>query len=254
MAAQVKVPGIGTVPRAWLTVGGAAIAGIVIYAYMRRSRDASASQQDLEQQLADAGYVPADWSPDAFVGATAPGGETFDPQVEQLNVTTNAQWSQRVVDLLEGVGYDRNKAAATIGKYLSGQPLDGTEKLIIQTAIALLGNPPAGALPIISLPSAFPTTPSSPTTALAPPTLAVRPAVGRPGRRYTLTWGSTVGATGYEYRSVVGHRGEVVRHFPATRHTYTTAVQPATGQLAFEVRATKTGKKSPWNRVTVRAA
>jgi hypothetical protein len=234
-----------------VVVGGAAVAGIVVYAYIQRSRD---RQPTPEEMVDAAGYVPSDWSPDAYVGATVPGGETFDPQVDRLDVTTNAEWSQRVIDLLEGVGYTREKASATVAKYLSGEQLDATEKLITQTAIAMLGNPPAGALPILSLPSVTGSTPSTPTQTPAPPSLAVRPAVGGPARRYVLSWGSVVGATGYEYRGVYRRIGGIVRHFPPTRHSYTTAVTPPTGHLAFEIRTTRHGQHSPWNRVTVRAA
>ena len=253
-ANEVKIVGIGKIPRSWLLAGGAAIAGIVVYAYIRRSRAAPDVEPGSDEQLDEAGYVPSDWSPDAFVGAQAPGGAAFDPQVDRLDVTTNAEWSQRVIDLLTDVGYDRTKAAQTIGKYLSGQALDGTEKLIIQTAIAMLGNPPAGALPIISQQGPYPTVPSTPTTALAPPSLAVRPGMGKGTGRYVLAWGSSPGATGYQVRWVVGHVGGIPRPLPATQHSYTTAPAPKRGHLAFEVRATAPAKSSSWNRVTVRAA
>jgi hypothetical protein len=251
-ANEVKIVGIGKIPRSWLLAGGAAVAGIVVYAYIRRSRVAPELEPGSEEQLDAAGYVPSDWSPDAFVGATTPGGAAYDPQVDRLDVTTNAEWSQRVIDLLTDVGYDRTKAATTIGKYLSGQPLDGVEKLIVQTAIAMLGNPPAGALPIISLPSAYPTTPSTPTTAPPPPSLAVRPAIGKGSGRYVATWGSVPGATGYQFRWVVRHVGGTVLSFPATKHSHETSKPPTTGHLAFEIRTVKGSSRSQWNRVTIR--
>jgi hypothetical protein len=150
-----NVPGIGKVDRKWILAGGAAVAGIILFTYWRNSR---LPDEELPEEGAE--YAAGDqWTPDAYIGASAPGGETYDPNAITENVPgTNAEWSQRVIDALESVGYDRNKAATTVGKYLAGQPLDLTEKLIIQTAIAMLGNPPAGALPIISAPST-PTTP-----------------------------------------------------------------------------------------------
>lgn len=196
MAEQVNVPGIGKANRTWVIGGLAAVAGIVIYAYMRRS-SAQGPEPGSDEQLDAAGYIPSDWSPDAYVGATRPGGETYDPSdVADTTPLTNAEWSQRVVDLLEGVGYDRNKAAATVGKYLSGQPLDASEKLIIQTAIALLGNPPAGALPILSTPSTPTTTPPSTSTKLAKPTM--RYWAGDPRNTiYGLAWNRIPGAAYY---------------------------------------------------------
>jgi hypothetical protein len=146
---DVKVPGVGNVDRKWVFAGLAASAGIVVYAYWRRSQAPAESPVEGDQ------YATGDeYTPDAYIGATSPGGETYDPNDIETNIpTTNAEWSQRVIDALESVGYDRMKAATTVGKYLGGQPLDATEKLIMQVALAMLGNPPAGALPIISAPA-----------------------------------------------------------------------------------------------------
>ena len=157
--ASVNVPAVGKVKRQWVVAGLAAVAGIVVVAYWRAAR----TPVEEPAQEGTEGVAGDEWSPDAYAGATAPGGASFIPGDTASDATpgTNVEWAQRVVDLLEGVGYDRNKAAATIGKYLAGQPLDGTEKLIVQAALALLGNPPAGALPIITAGSA-PTQPGSP--------------------------------------------------------------------------------------------
>jgi hypothetical protein len=89
---------------------------------------------------------------------------------------------------------------------------------------------------------------------LAPPSLAVRPAIGAGTGRYVLSWGSSPGATGYQVRWVVGHVGGIPRPYPTSVHSHTTAPAPPRGHLAFEVRATKPAASSPWNRVTVRAA
>jgi hypothetical protein len=196
MPEQVNVPGIGKTDRKWVLAGLAAAAGIVVYAYWRRAQAPTGPAPGSDEQLDEAGYVPSDWSPDAYVGATAPGGPNYDPgDVADTTPTTNAEWSQRIVDLLENVGYDRNKAAATVGKYLSGQPLDATEKLIIQAGIALLGNPPAGALPIISAPST-PTTTTPTATKLAKP--ALRYWAGDPrNTNYGLGWNRVSGAAYY---------------------------------------------------------
>ena len=157
MPENVKVPGVGNVDRKWVIAGLGGVAAIVVYAYWRRS------QAPEEEPLGEGEtYLGDEWSPDAYIGADTPGGQTYTPEVRDDIVNTNAEWAQRVVDLLEGVGYDRNLAAATIGKYLAGQPLTATEKILVQAAIGLLGNPPAGAIPIWSIPTP-PTTPT-PTT------------------------------------------------------------------------------------------
>jgi hypothetical protein len=161
MAEEVQVPAIGKVDRKWVFAGLAAVGGIVVYAWWRRGQNAAVAPVPGEGDV-----VPADIGAsgtDAFSGATSPGGAGFDEPTIDTTPNTNAEWSQRVIDLLEGAGFDRTFAATTIGKYLSGQPLALSEKLLVQTAIALLGNPPAGALPIISAPET-PTTTTPPTT------------------------------------------------------------------------------------------
>jgi hypothetical protein len=188
---DVKVPGVGNVDRKWVFAGLAASAGIVVYAYWRRSQAPAESPVEGDQ------YATGDeYTPDAYIGATAPGGETYDPNAIETNIpTTNQEWSQRAIDALESVGYTRDKAATTIGKYLAGQPLDLAEKLIIQVAIAMMGNPPAGALPIISAPST-PTAPTPTSNKLATPVL--RMGVGDPRNTfYQLTWTKVPGATIY---------------------------------------------------------
>lgn len=152
MPDQVKVPGAGKVNKTWLYTGLAAIAGIVVYAYWRRASDTPAPGEG-EATVGD------QWSPDAFTGAgtPAPGGETYDPNEVTTRFdmpTTNAEWTQRVIEALAGTGTDITFAAATIGKYLSGQVLNAAEKIVAQTGIAMMGNPPAGALPILSGPEA----------------------------------------------------------------------------------------------------
>jgi hypothetical protein len=202
MPEQVNVPAVGKVDRKWVFAGLAAAAGIAVYAYWRRAgQEGPAPGSD--EQLDAAGYIPSDWSPDAYVGATAPGGETYDPTIVDQAPLTNADWTQRVVDLLENVGVDRNKAAITVGKYLSGQPLDASEKLIIQTAIALLGNPPAGALPIISAPSTPTTTPTNPAAKLARPTLRVGAGL-LSNTIYQLSCNRVPGAIGYLWQRTRG--------------------------------------------------
>jgi hypothetical protein len=190
---DVNVPAVGKVDRKWVFAGLAAAAGIVVYAYWR------ASQAPAEEAPGEGDeYAAGDsYTPDAYIGATQPGGETYDPNATETNVpTTNAEWSQRVIDALESVGYERSNAAQTVGKYLAGQPLNTAEKLTIQVAIAMLGNPPAGAIPIISAPST--PTPPQPTTSNKLATPVLRMGAGAPGNLfYQLTWTKVPGAVTY---------------------------------------------------------
>jgi hypothetical protein len=199
---QVNVPAVGKVDRKWIFAGLAAAAGVVVFAYWRNSQAPAVSPEEGDQYAAG-----DDYTPDAYIGATQPGGETYDPNDGTTNIpTTNQEWSTRAIDALESVGYDRAKVATTIGKYLAGQPLDLAEKLIIQVAIAMLGNPPAGELPIISAPSTPPTTtppPATTTTKLARPTLRV--GAGDPSNTiYQLACNKIPGAIYYDWKRTAG--------------------------------------------------
>lgn len=192
MAEQVKVPGAGKVNRTWLFAGAAAVAGIVVYAYWKRASQPAELPGEGEATAGD------QWSPDAYTGAGigAPGGETYDPNdvtSRYVAPVTNAEWTQRVVDMLANAGFDLTYAASTIGKYLSGQALTAAEKILVQTGLAMMGNPPAGSLPVISAPepTATPTT-----TALAKPALRSSPGDPR-NTNYALSWTKVSGAAYY---------------------------------------------------------
>lgn len=203
MPDSVQVPGAGKVNKTWLWAGAAAVAGIVVFAYMRRSNEPIAA--------GEGEVAPGDqWSPDAYTGAGigAPGGETYDPNdvsTRFMAPVTNAEWTQRVVDALAGMGYDITFAASTVGKYLSGQALNAAEKIVMQAGIAVMGSPPAGALPIISGPE--PTTGS--TDKLARPTLRSSPGDPR-NTNYALAWNRVAGAAFYLLERTAPNRATVL--------------------------------------------
>jgi hypothetical protein len=242
LAENVNVPAVGKVDRKWVIAGLGGVAAIVIYAYWRR---AQAPEEDPAEEGDE--YAAGDeWSPDAYIGATQPGGATYQPEETDTDVNTNAEWAQRVVDLLEGVGYDRNLAAATIGKYLAGQPLTTTEKILVQAAIGLLGNPPGGAIPIFSLPTPTTPTPTTPSgTKLATPRLSAN-AGDRRNTNYALSWTKVPGAAYYTLKRELGPGSptslNVVgtsRRTPALKRNYT---------YQYRIQAHGPGKKpSDWS-------
>lgn len=206
MATQTEVPGIGKVKKQYVFAGVGISAGIVGYAWWRARSAATAVPGEGDVSQAD--LIGSDGSPDSFAGAVTPGGSTVVGTVPGAGPPlTNAEWTQRVVDMLSGVGYDSQQAADTIGKYLSGQPLTATEKILVQAAIGLLGPPPAGALPIISAPdtpsggtpppSGGGTTPPPSGTKSKLATPSVRAVRADTRGRYRLTWNKIPGATFY---------------------------------------------------------
>lgn len=247
MAETVKVPAIGSVKKKWVLAGLGVSAGIVGWAWWHKGTGSTEPAGEGDVTGGDLSYTP-----DAYSGATGiPGGSTvtnIDPESPFGAPGTNAEWSQRLVDLLEGVGFDRNFAASTIGKYLSGNPLTTNEALSIQTGLALLGNPPAGALPIVKSNPAVPPPPATGGTAKpsAPSTLNVKKVNNN---TWQLSWSPVSGATNYEVRAVTGHTGDAVRTVSGTSYTATSAQRA--GHLAFEVRAKNANGVSAWKRNTV---
>jgi len=162
----VTVPVIGTVQRRWLFVGGAAVAVIVAYAYMRRRATVNAP----------ATFDPATGSPTS--GGTyvnpVPGGNGGSDTVDSTptSIDTNAQWVQAVIADLAGLDINVQFALTALGNYLAA-PHNGTVALdedqlrIVRQAWALRGQPPEGAAtPVLATPGV--TTPPPSTT--PPPT------------------------------------------------------------------------------------
>lgn len=143
MAETVELPVIGNVPKTYVYVGGAVIAGIVGYAWFTNSQ-------------ADEEYVPDDGYPydegdigygdDSYVNP-APGGSTVDSEPvdpDSLPPTTNGEWTRRAIDQLEAVGYDAKEVARVLGKYLGRRQVTKAEASIIRAAIGVMGPPPQG--------------------------------------------------------------------------------------------------------------
>lgn len=103
--------------------------------------------------------VDANGNPDAVATlATSSAGESYtNPNpIEDTGTTasggasTDEQWTQNVINDLEGIGYDPETVATAISQYLASQPLTSAQVTIIRTAWAYEGRPPGEPnLPII---------------------------------------------------------------------------------------------------------
>jgi hypothetical protein len=192
---QVNVPAVGRVKKTWVYVGLAAAGSIAAYSYWRRSQDTTAPAPG-EGDISAADLT----SPDAFVN---PGGSTVIPDSSEQPPFTNADWFQRVLDLLEAAGVDRTLASQTLGKYLAGNPLNTAEKLIIQQAKGLLGPPPAGDLPIISAPETPPPSGTGTPPSPVPPSGAPAKVTGlhvharNANKSVSISWNRASGAAQY---------------------------------------------------------
>jgi hypothetical protein len=170
MSDTIKVPGVGPVDQRWVIASGALVAGIVGFAWWHRglADAAPADASATDPGLFDGSAGADDGAPWPFRPGV--GGSTVDDSGAAAGTappTTNAQWSQEAVDKLESAGWERNKSAAVLGKYLARTPLAPDEVILVHAAIALEGPPPQGSYSVVPAPPTAP--PRTPPTATAGP-------------------------------------------------------------------------------------
>lgn len=139
MGTQVRIPGDGTIGRTWLIAGGALLAGILGYAYLRRAQSTSPSP------TADQTATPTELPP-ADIGSVTTGGGVTD--TGKTFITTNAEWAQDATSKLTDLGFDPVAVSTALGKYLSNQFVTKTEAQYIYTALAVSGKPPIGSFTV----------------------------------------------------------------------------------------------------------
>lgn len=119
----------------------------------------------------------------------------------QTAITTNAQWGQAAEAAMGSSGNDN--IAAAIAKYLAGQPVTQDQELIVQEAMAVVGQPPQAAAdgypPKIKVSKGGGTggNATNPVTGLH---------VSQPGTTgVDIAWTAAPGATSYQVTSTHGH-------------------------------------------------
>lgn len=136
----VDVPVVGNVDKKWLWIGGATLAGILAYAYYKRSQAPTVIEEGIEGNdfLTDdgSGNVP---------GGT---GNSNVPNPNQEVIDTLAEWTADVVLKLGAADWDTGFIYTTIGKWTAGEGLVANEKALVLAAIAASGQPPGGPYPI----------------------------------------------------------------------------------------------------------
>lgn len=146
----VDLPVAGPVKKQWVYVGLAGVAGIVGYAYWKRSQNAATV---VEPGIEDYGGGLQTGG----AGSTTPGlayQPIDDPgDDEDRAPTTNAEWTQRAVSYLSQLNFDPQVVAIALGKYLSRLPLTPAEADIVRTATGAIGRPPVGEYQIIMVPN-----------------------------------------------------------------------------------------------------
>lgn len=135
------LPVIGTVERRWVLAGAALVAGIVGYAYYKRRQSSAAAAATAIDPATGLPYTAESMSAGGSYSNPNPGAVGAATVTGTTQITTDAQWSQQVLQQLAGI-IDTTALATALGKYLAGQPLTTDESLWIRTAWALVGHPP----------------------------------------------------------------------------------------------------------------
>lgn len=127
----IDLPAVGKVNKTYVYVGGAAAAGIVVYAWWSRSR------------------TPAPVYDVDTVGETeykAPGGgggSTYTgPMPEGIN--SNLEWAKEAVEWFASNGYDTAACTIAVTRYLARKPLNTREQEWVSIVVTMIGEPPEG--------------------------------------------------------------------------------------------------------------
>lgn len=204
MAETVKLPAIGPVKKQYVYIGGALIVGIVGYAWWTRAGTGGGGEV-LEPEP---GVIPEDYpAVGDLPGTVQVGTGAVDDFGAGSIINTNTEWFAAALSGLADAGYEPLNVAATLGKFLSRQGLSADEKVVIQAAKGMVGEPPQGGpWPIIDQLPPPPTTtppPAGTPTKLAAPVL--RASAGDPrNTNYALAWTKITGAAYYILKRELG--------------------------------------------------
>jgi len=125
-----------------LLVLGAAGGTYVVWSWSKANKRAKTAAA-APAPPSDTGYVT-----NSSAGAPMPNPGTVASQLGGVqngnNPTTNADWTQTALKLMNGAGYDGATVTAALGKYLANQELTDAEALVVRAALGLAGPPPVG--------------------------------------------------------------------------------------------------------------
>lgn len=193
------------IPKWGLYAGGAAAAGILLYAYWSRSGSSSGSNDEAPaESYDDTGYGEYGESGYSGIGIYDPatGGTIGTGYGQTVTTANNAAWTQAAILYLGGT-YDQGALSTAIGKALNGRPMTDTEINMFNAARAALGDPPQGFPPIRHVGSS---TPAGTSGSKLKPVTGTR-ATATTTSTITLTWNRLSGAKGYRIYAVPDKAG-----------------------------------------------
>lgn len=232
----VDVPGAGKVKKRYIMIPAGIAAAYVAYRWYQASR------AEGEPSGSDGTYTSDDLSEYGLStsgGATNITGNTGNTQTDGTNphvINTNADWTNRAVELLTNQGFDGQTVSLALGEFLARRSLDKTEASIARAALAAAGQPPVGG-PYSVIEAAT----TAPAELKAPTGLK---ATANTSTSVTLAWDAVAGAGYYRvYRS--GSSTNVGATDAGNKSIVIGGLQPNT-DYTFSVAAdTTTGKPGP---------
>lgn len=164
----VKVPGIGPTSKRTIYYGAAAVAVIVVGAYLYKARKSSGTVVATDPATGTAtGGAYVNPAPSRTVDATI-----GDPGL----ITTDDQWSNAVAPMLISADWDAQYVYLTLGKYLAGVELTSDEAALIRAAWGMKGHPPSNRGILLATSTSTPGNTTTPPPASTPPPPASTPA------------------------------------------------------------------------------
>lgn len=150
MSDTIEVPVAGRMNKKIVIGGLVVVAGVVGYAYWRRSL--APAEGPIEPGIEDyTGGVQTGGSGSTTGGLAYLNPPPADVDPDDLPPTTNAQWTQRGVDYMQNLAFDAQFVATTLGKYLARVPVIDREADVIRTVEGAIGKPPIGEYRIIQV-------------------------------------------------------------------------------------------------------
>jgi hypothetical protein len=225
MPEDVTIPKVGKLPTKVLIPLAVGLVGFVGWRYWQARKGTGA---DAGTTITDGDFGAVDSSIPGVVGAVKPdngygdSGNTGDGGVDDpTRFTNNAQWTDYVVGKLQQSDtWSYSDIVAAIGLGLAGRPTTTAQQTILRAALAIGGQPPSGAIVIVS---------GGDTAPIVSPSSA-RLIVSRPDH-LTFSWAPVAGADHY----IVKQSGGGTFLSPGTQ--YTVSGLKASTSYSFTVAA-----------------
>jgi fibronectin type III domain protein len=242
--ATLDLPGVGKVDRRWLWAGGAAVVGILAYAYWRNAR--------IDDGGGELVIDPSTGATDPSGAAPGPnaGGDVDASPEGDKTPDTNAEWTQLAIEALQAVGYEPGHVASVLGKYLGRRPLTADEQDLVRTVWAMIGQPPEGSYPLSPTPEPDP----EPSKVLPGPVLGLR-VLSTTRSSFRIDWSPPAANSGgmvirYNIRRSKPTVGSIV---PTLNTSYTTqSPLKSNSTYSFQVRAVNVHGAGPWSETTAK--